>query len=93
MTNFTIMKSAEKFRASVGPDSNLSITTLLSRRNEGMRLFLRTIFHSMSKLTTTKALHNRNVRDVTTKPRHIRQLASECSQIMAGVYYVVTLAT
>ena len=30
---------------------------------------------------------------VTTKPRDIRQLASECSQIMAGVYYVVTLAT
>ena len=30
---------------------------------------------------------------VTTKPRHIRQLASECSQIMAGVYYAVTLAT
>ena len=29
----------------------------------------------------------------TTKPRDIRQLASECSQIMAGVYYVVTLAT
>ena len=32
-------------------------------------------------------------RFVTTKPRDIRQLASECSQIMAGVYYVVTLAT
>ena len=30
---------------------------------------------------------------VTTKPRDIHQLASECSQIMAGVYYVVTLAT
>ena len=30
---------------------------------------------------------------VTTKPRDIRQLASECSQIMAGVYYVVTLGT
>ena len=30
---------------------------------------------------------------VTTKPRDIRQLASECSQIMARVYYVVTLAT
>ena len=30
---------------------------------------------------------------VTTKPRDIRQLASECSQIMAGVYYAVTLAT
>ena len=30
---------------------------------------------------------------VTTKPRDIRQLASECSQILAGVYYVVTLAT
>ena len=30
---------------------------------------------------------------VTTKPRDIRQLASECSQIMAGVCYVVTLAT
>ena len=31
--------------------------------------------------------------NVTTKPRDIRQLASECNQIMAGVYYVVTLAT
>ena len=30
---------------------------------------------------------------VTTKPRDIRQLASQCSQIMAGVYYAVTLAT
>ena len=29
----------------------------------------------------------------TTKPRYIRQLASECSQIMAGVGYVVTMAT
>ena len=30
---------------------------------------------------------------VTTKPRDIRQLDSECSQIMTGVYYVVTVAT
>ena len=29
----------------------------------------------------------RNGPFVTTKPRDIRQLASECSQIMAGVYY------
>ena len=30
---------------------------------------------------------------VTTKPRDICQIASECSQTMAGVYYAVTLAT
>ena len=35
----------------------------------------------------------KTVEFVTTKPRDIHQLASECSQIMAGVYYVVTLAT
>ena len=63
VTNLTIMKSAEIFRSPVGPNSSLNIAILLSRRNEGMRLLLRAIFHSMSKLTTTKALHDRNVRE------------------------------
>ena len=40
---------------------------------------------------STRWLRSKNL--VTTKPRDIRQLASECSRIMAGVYYVVTLAT
>ena len=49
--------------------------------------------NSMDYATRWASNWSHTLNDVTTKPRDIRQLASECSQIMAGVYYVVTLAT
>ena len=47
----------------------------------------------VEQLGVNKLLFTSTFASVTTKPRDIRQLAWECSQIMAGVYYVVTLAT